>query len=1391
MTGHAGYDPRDLRLRFAPAAGGGSTVSWIEPGRAEPRSAHLPDDPELTRLVRDARAAGSSAGLDLGYQLQTYLDTHAPALAEAIEKRLDDSRPRIVLVGDGRAPALGLPWAVLGPLKEQPFLDGRAALAWELPGPARPDLALAVDEPLTIAFVVGDLEQIGGARPSVDTGDTVRDGLAVALRILAEWPGQVRVRVVGCGGAERWLRDAHATATLDVRWVPDHDDFLAQVERTARDSHVVHWIGHSDATADHPATALVCCDATGIDRKVPLADFAERACGGASRCRLLVLHSCWTDPLGAAALLQHVPHVLALQALARLPFVEPFHRALYDVLTRPRRGGIPAALAEMRRALPSDMAWLPALYTTDAGAAGFVDADAQNAHRYDAHLVARLDTLPDHFERLLRGGRVRSRVFVALDLLGGTADSPARDPLRATARRLAPREPAERDTLVKLIAGARDEPAWRRLLLRGDAGQGKTTLLKDAGCEFVRAGSTVIFASVTALLETGGLLVTTGDDLALAPGLSLTRARDAISSGRLLVLLDGLDEVPAKLRERIPAALQAAGDEALDGVVVVASRRTTFDKTPDGFAELRIAGLAPDDKRELVGKWFAELWHNPEDPVRFAALRKNWQSPAAATAAFVAALRAHPPLDQTTNDPLALTLAALWFAEKGGRLEAGFQRRDVLRQFADGLLAARHKPDAEKPFAGAEPHRARAGARALALWMLERGQGRRLDLGEDVDDLHEGADLGTALRQASHTDPALHAWCASFDPDPDDPAAGWRWSSPSAFVSLLRRTELFVPIDSSQRVWHFPLASLQDVLAAEALAIRAGLANAQGQCARGADGRASVAALLEQVTRDRARLPLLGEALALLEAWIEDETAKSDWLVGLHAADAQLGLRALGFAHRPPPTAVRAILERADAWAKSKFWDGFAGRIEDKTVALAILGVAADHLDSGVDRLLVEEEAIALLHAGAIDAPTASGIAARARLGARALPARGVFAAQPFTGEPLWRRLEPGSGHGPLWMMAVAVTVGMYRCFDASYRLQWRDEWYDAGSIAAFVSDEYRGRGRGSNKRPTMAHPATVTWYEAVAFTRWLNAVAAKSPELVCGAGEREAFAALVAAGWRFRLPWEGEWELACRAGTTTEWSCGDELTADYAWFGEGLEGAPHPVGLLGSNDFGLRDMHGNVWEWCLDAYEREMKPDGRRGGRGSGRVLRGGSYWNEADLCRSAFRVGFDPAVRFGDFNVNVGVGFRPVLAAPLPGSGSGIEDRWLGCAGERPRGYGEPRLAAGRGHLRPSAADRSVTHASLSGVAATCGQARQPWALATSDRIGGRPLPRVRPRVTWSQARPTNPAGRPGVVPGPVVGGRSGRHPRSDPAGDDRSGSEQEALSERGAQRSLQRGQ
>jgi formylglycine-generating enzyme required for sulfatase activity len=135
------------------------------------------------------------------------------------------------------------------------------------------------------------------------------------------------------------------------------------------------------------------------------------------------------------------------------------------------------------------------------------------------------------------------------------------------------------------------------------------------------------------------------------------------------------------------------------------------------------------------------------------------------------------------------------------------------------------------------------------------------------------------------------------------------------------------------------------------------------------------------------------------------------------------------------------------------------------------------------------------------------------------------------------------------------------------------------------------------------------------------------------------------AAGRVYRLPTEAEWEYACRAGTTTAYSYGDDegILGDFAWFGANAGGQSHPVGQKKPNPWGLHDMHGNVLEWCRDRfgpYGAEGASDPTGPATGSVRVARGGCFVETARGCRSAARFGIARPDRYGS------LGFRLALS-------------------------------------------------------------------------------------------------------------------------------------------------
>ena len=148
---------------------------------------------------------------------------------------------------------------------------------------------------------------------------------------------------------------------------------------------------------------------------------------------------------------------------------------------------------------------------------------------------------------------------------------------------------------------------------------------------------------------------------------------------------------------------------------------------------------------------------------------------------------------------------------------------------------------------------------------------------------------------------------------------------------------------------------------------------------------------------------------------------------------------------------------------------------------------------------------------------------------------------------------------------------------------------------------------------------------------------------------QQERQALRLPVGYVYRLPTEAEWEYAARAGTTNWFSFGNDpaLLPNFAWYNANSQGTTHPVGQLQPNPWGLKDVHGNVFEWCWDwigSAPTQLVTDFRGSTNDLYHAIRGGASSFPWVDCRSSWRIGYSSA------SVPSDVGFRIVLAPVIP---------------------------------------------------------------------------------------------------------------------------------------------
>ncbi|MCU0962659.1 MAG: bifunctional serine/threonine-protein kinase/formylglycine-generating enzyme family protein [Pirellulaceae bacterium] len=223
--------------------------------------------------------------------------------------------------------------------------------------------------------------------------------------------------------------------------------------------------------------------------------------------------------------------------------------------------------------------------------------------------------------------------------------------------------------------------------------------------------------------------------------------------------------------------------------------------------------------------------------------------------------------------------------------------------------------------------------------------------------------------------------------------------------------------------------------------------------------------------------------------------------------------------------------------------------------------------------------------------------------------------------ESPWRKGFPREGPQHLVRITRAFYLGEFEVTQQQYECLMNE------NPSRFVRGEYGDSPLSG--QPTDQLPVdNTTWFDAVHFC---NEVSRLENRDAYYALQGEAVSRI--AGTGYRLPTEAEWEYACRAGSAERYHFGSSLPdlSDHAWYRDNSKGTTHPVGKKLPNNFGLFDMHGNIWEWCQDGWDSThyshspIDDPEIRSGDGT-YVYRGGGFFFPAALSRATCRAAHEP---------------------------------------------------------------------------------------------------------------------------------------------------------------------
>jgi formylglycine-generating enzyme required for sulfatase activity len=643
-----------------------------------------------------------------------------------------------------------------------------------------------------------------------------------------------------------------------------------------------------------------------------------------------------------------------------------------------------------------------------------------------------------------------------------------------------------------------------------------------------------------------------------------------------LLLLDGLDEVPdEKTRVRVSRAVEDLVHAAPRNTVVVTSRPAAYSGQAvlgARFRHLHLQPMTPQQVTRLVTRLYqAAIADEGERSRETAALLKAIEN--------LERLRARLGADERfiTTPLLVRMIVIVHFS----RRQLPEQRAELYREVVDVLLTASYHPDVNVAQALAEMGGALSQRRnllgELACQMHSQGQGTRFI---------EEADLRNALVD-------------SLAPEAGGPRAA---EMVDAFVAAARQRGSFLDERSGQ--YQFLHLSFQEFLAAHHLA----------ETVREVD---KMAAFLEDGRLD--------------DAWWREPA-----------------LLLLGYLSNSSPNTASALARRLARLPKSSAldpgapppdWPPLDERARLAGAALAAAGMLEQPNASPTLRAELADLLTGLLTAGAGPAEWAETGDTLARLGD---PRPGVGLRPDGLPDIVWCEVPEGSflmgtreqairalrerygGRRALYEREVPqgeltlpafqiarypVTVAQYSAFveDGGYTTQ--RHWTEAGwawrEKEGLTGPETFGPSSDLPNHPVVG----VSWYEAVAFCRWLGEL----------------------GGQEVRLPTEAEWERAARGTDGREYPWGDEFDATRCNVDDTRIGSTSPVGIFpgGASPCGALDMAGNVWEWTssLSKPYPYQAGDGREDSEAEGsRVLRGGAFSYSQDVARCACRYNGHP---------------------------------------------------------------------------------------------------------------------------------------------------------------------